>query len=107
MYAAWYNSNPEVTLVLVAAGSDVDARGEYGWTPLMIAAWYNSNVEVTRTLIDAGHDPSDITILYLAHDRGRVAETRGRAEGLGVRLVDDPAARRRGIARALAQEALP
>lgn len=45
----------------------------------------------TRTLIDAGYDPSDITILYLAHDRGRVAATRVRAGGLGVRLVDDPA----------------
>lgn len=43
-----------------------------------------------RTLIEAGHDPSRLTVLYLAHDRGRLVETRRRAEEIGVSLFDAP-----------------
>ena len=38
------------------AGADLEARGEGGWTPLLLAAWNNENPEVVLALLDAGAD---------------------------------------------------
>ena len=61
LYAAAYNTDPEVIKALINAGADVNARTEEGWsleggiTPLMLAS-ANSNLEAIRSLIDAGAD---------------------------------------------------
>ena len=56
MYAAGYNTNPDVLSVLIKAGADVNARAENGKTPLMYAANYNTNPDVLSVLIKAGAD---------------------------------------------------
>jgi ankyrin repeat protein len=40
----------------IAAGANVNARDEHGWTPLMYAARYNGRLEVTTALIASGAD---------------------------------------------------
>ena len=50
------NAGPEKVRQLIQAGADVNAKNEYGWTPLMLAARYNSNPETLTALLDAGAD---------------------------------------------------
>ena len=38
MFAARYNSNPEVVALLLQAGADINEKDKDGWTPLMFAA---------------------------------------------------------------------
>ncbi|MDD2684339.1 MAG: ankyrin repeat domain-containing protein, partial [Candidatus Cloacimonetes bacterium] len=52
MYAAWYNDDPEVVKVLIAAGADINATNNYLFTPLMYSAWLNDNPDVTKALIE-------------------------------------------------------
>ena len=71
MYAAWFNTNPEVLSVLIKAGADLNARNEQGRSPLMYAAWFNTNPEVLSVLIEAGvdvnaRDKDGVTPLMLA-----------------------------------------
>ena len=40
----------------IDAGADLEARDEYGRTPLLIAARSNENAEVVQLLLDAGAD---------------------------------------------------
>ena len=55
MYAAMYNPKPDVFLVLIENGADVNADDKKaGRTPLMYAAMYNSNLEILRVLIENG-----------------------------------------------------
>lgn len=55
MYAAGYNSNPEVITTLLKAAADINARDRYNnLTPLMYAAWLNQNPEMITTLLNAG-----------------------------------------------------
>jgi ankyrin repeat protein len=57
MDAAWENSNPEVIIVLVKAGADINAHGGISdWSVLSWAAIYNSNPEMITTLLRAGAD---------------------------------------------------
>ena len=58
MYAANYNTNPDVLSVLIKAGADVNLRDGEGSTPLMYAAGFNTNDEVLERLIEAGADIS-------------------------------------------------
>ncbi|WP_409152637.1 ankyrin repeat domain-containing protein [Fretibacterium fastidiosum] len=48
-------ARPERVRQLIQAGADVNAKNEYGWTPLMIAAIENTP-EVLKVLIEAGAD---------------------------------------------------
>jgi ankyrin repeat protein len=64
MYAAAYNTNPDVIFTLILAGANgllpvganVKAQNKYGSTPLMWAAQYNQNPEVITALLKAGAD---------------------------------------------------
>lgn len=56
MWAAMFNTDPEVIRMIVAAGADIDARDDFGFTPLMFAADFNQNPEVILTLLAAGAD---------------------------------------------------
>ena len=47
---------PEGVRAALDAGADVEARTEYGMTPLMFAAGANENPEVVQVLLDAGAD---------------------------------------------------
>jgi hypothetical protein len=51
LMAAMYNPDPEVTTALIYAGADVNAKGEFGDTALMIAAGQNPNPEMIRILV--------------------------------------------------------
>ena len=42
--------------LLLAAGADVNARGEYGRTPLHSAARFNENPAMIEALLEAGAD---------------------------------------------------
>ena len=61
------NAGPEKVRQLIQAGADVNAKNEYGWTPLMLAARYNSNPEVLRVLIAASADLKLRTVMVLNH----------------------------------------
>lgn len=63
MYAAYYNSEPEVLSVIVDAGVDVKARNYYGCNALHFAAM-NNNSEVIKFLLGAGID------VNTSNDRG-------------------------------------
>jgi ankyrin repeat protein len=59
MFAAAYNTNPEVIKMLLAAGADTEATsGAYGfeYTALMWAVAYSENPEIVTTLLNAGAD---------------------------------------------------
>jgi ankyrin repeat protein len=71
MYAAGYNTNPDVLSVLIKAGADLNARDYEGETPLMFAAENNTNPDVLSVLIEAGvdvnaRDKDGVTPLMLA-----------------------------------------
>jgi ankyrin repeat protein len=55
MFAATFNTTPEVIRMLIEAGADVEVRTEAGWTPLM-SATITENPEVIGMLIEAGAD---------------------------------------------------
>jgi ankyrin repeat protein len=63
---------------LISAGADVESKGPYGVTPLLVAS-QNGLVDVVRTLIDAGADvdaptqDADKTPLHVAAARGHTA----------------------------------
>lgn len=44
---------------LLASGADVNAKGEFGWTPLALAA-NNGHCPVMRILLDAGAHPNEV-----------------------------------------------
>jgi len=54
IYAAYYDSDPNVISVLLKAGADINARSQdaWGWTPLMLAASYRP--ENVMALLKAG-----------------------------------------------------
>ena len=54
MFAARYNSDPEILGALIENGANVNAVNIHGSTPLMAAAIYNSNPDVTRALLEHG-----------------------------------------------------
>lgn len=74
MWAAEWNKNPEVIVVLLKAGAEVNARDDDGETPLIYAAMYNPNPRVISTLLNAGadakaKDSSGMTAVeYAVHD---------------------------------------
>jgi ankyrin repeat protein len=79
MYAAAYNQNPEVVMVLL---TKADPRNAFwpdakGWTPLMYAAWNNPSAEVIAALLKAGADTragdkqSGMTALMCAAQRNQ------------------------------------
>ena len=79
MYAAMFNSNPEVIFTLLRAGSNVNAKDKFGTTVLMCAAAGNSNPEVIRTLLRTGSkvntkDKDGETALMLAAGHNSNAE---------------------------------
>ncbi|MDT4987331.1 MAG: uncharacterized protein QOI74_1425 [Micromonosporaceae bacterium] len=64
----------EIVAALIAAGADVDARQEAGYTPLLAAAGHG-DADLVRTLLAAGADPR------LARDDGVGPEELARAQG--------------------------
>ncbi|GHV40084.1 hypothetical protein FACS1894187_20670 [Synergistales bacterium] len=58
MRAATYNSNPEVTALLLENGVDINAEDADGLTALMLAAYNNSNPEVIALLLKNGANPN-------------------------------------------------
>jgi ankyrin repeat protein len=50
------DTSPEIIEVLVKAGSDLEARNHYGWTPLVEAIMGDSSLEV-KALIKCGANP--------------------------------------------------
>jgi ankyrin repeat protein len=63
LHSAAAGRHHDIAVLLVAAGADVDARQQRGYTPLQAAA-ANGDVELARTLLAAGADPD------LANDAG-------------------------------------
>ena len=76
MYAAQFNHN-DVLTALIAAGADVNAKDNLGWTPLIRAA-VGGNAEGTRALLAAGADKSVTD--FFGRTALQVAEGRGNEE---------------------------
>jgi ankyrin repeat protein len=96
MWAAQFNSNPEMIVVILKAGGDVTARDTgapvknapaYGWTALMWAAASNKNPEVITTLAKGGSnvnekDTDGLTPLMIAAENNGNASVVARVAGL-------------------------
>ncbi|MGO9309038.1 MAG: ankyrin repeat domain-containing protein [Spirochaetia bacterium] len=63
MYAAQFNTDPEVVTILLNAGANVKARPNRDATALLLAARYNPNPEVITRLLKAGANPQDVNML--------------------------------------------
>ena len=57
--AAFFNTNPEVTSLLLSAGADPHLEDEDDWSPLELAAYYNTHA-VVKAFIDGGADPKTV-----------------------------------------------
>jgi ankyrin repeat protein len=83
MYAAVYNRDPEVMVVLEEADADVNATTPNGWTALMYAAWRNSNAEVINDLLRLGaraslRNDAGLTALDYVRRNDNLANTNAR-----------------------------
>ena len=92
MWAAQFNSNPEVTAVILKSGADLEARdydsSAYGWTALMWAADSSKNPEVITTLVKAGadvkaKDKEGFTPLLIAAENNENAAVVARVASVG------------------------
>ena len=54
---AAFDNHPAIAQILIDAGADIDAKTDYGSTPLHIAASQGS-IDVMRILLQAGADPN-------------------------------------------------
>jgi len=63
LHAAVAGRHHDIAARLIAAGADVNARQQAGYTPLLAAAG-NGDADLVHTLLDAGADPQ------LADDAG-------------------------------------
>jgi cytohesin len=61
--ALFYGNSREVALILASGGIDLEARDEFGWTPL-VSAMMDGNVERAAGLLAAGAN------VHSTHDRG-------------------------------------
>jgi ankyrin repeat protein len=76
LHAAVSSRHHDIAAMLIAAGADVNARQQGGYTPLLAAAG-NGDIELAQSLLAAGADPdlgSDegVRPAGLARDRGHV-----------------------------------
>lgn len=81
---AAYNGNTIIAQILINTGADVNAKGSYGWTPLMLAAGCG-NTEVAKMLLDAGadvniEDKNGNTALMIAEKYRHISKSTGIAE---------------------------
>ncbi len=80
MIASRHNPNPAAIQILIQAGADVNARGNNGFTPLMLAALGNINPGVLEALLAAGADAKAVSLdgksaYDYATQNGRIAGT--------------------------------
>ncbi|HKZ46984.1 MAG TPA: ankyrin repeat domain-containing protein [Thermodesulfobacteriota bacterium] len=73
-FAAFYASQPNVAALLIEKGADVNAKDNYGRTPLYVAAW-KGQVNFVTMLLKKGADPGIATNegktpLRIAQDSG-------------------------------------
>jgi len=73
-FAAFYASQPNVAALLIEKGADVNAKDNYGRTPLYVAAW-KGQVNFVTLLLKKGADPGIATNegktpLRIAQDSG-------------------------------------
>lgn len=59
MYAARFQSNPDVTKLLLIRGADRSLKNKYGITPLLLSAGYAAKPEVVSTLLESYPANSD------------------------------------------------
>ncbi len=63
IYAAKYNTNPDVVKVLIDNGADVNIVDEYRhFTPLMYASTHNPNPEIINILVQNGADINAVNL---------------------------------------------
>jgi ankyrin repeat protein len=74
LHAALAGPQPGIATLLIAAGADVNARHQGGFTPLHTTA-HIGDVDLTRLLLDHGADPS------VANDDGKTPADIARAQG--------------------------
>jgi uncharacterized protein len=81
LHAAVAGRHRQIARRLLAAGAQVDAAQQHGWTPLLAAA-DNGDAELVAALLAAGADPS------LGNDAGLTPAAAAAAKG-HTRLADD------------------
>ena len=74
-------SNVEAVKTLLAKGADVNAKTEYGATPLFFAC-DRGNAEVVKLLLDAGADPNVHDTFYKATPTIWAARYAARPDGV-------------------------
>ena len=64
LFRAAKENRSDIARALIDRGAEVDARAEYGWTPLHAAAYKNS-LDVARLLIERGANTDGIDLSWM------------------------------------------
>ena len=97
LYFAAFNKNPDIIKALLAAGAEVNAKDEDGWTPLHFAAGFTENPDIIKILLAAGAEVdakneegfTPLMWAVLADDARQVTQLLAKGAAVNARIKDD------------------